>query len=100
MWCQLRFEDSWMTIVILLQLKTGETGGRIKIEKKKVDYDLNYMADQLGFWLRRAGRLEEQRSDLTQAPLAKAVLGCTHSRAQLPLLQVRLPLGISSSLLS
>lgn len=44
-----------MTRVILLQLKTGETGGRIKIEKKKVDYDLNYMADQLGFWLRRAG---------------------------------------------
>lgn len=90
-----------MTRVILLQLKTGETGGRIKIEKKKVNYDLNYMADQPGFWLRRAGHPEEQRSDLTQAPLAKAVLGCTHSRgAQLPLLQVRLLLGISSSLLS
>lgn len=36
MWCQLLFEDSWMTRVILLQLKTGETGGRIKMEKRKL----------------------------------------------------------------
>lgn len=59
------------------------------------------MADQLGFWLRRAGHPEEHSSDLTRAPLVKAVLGCTHSRrAQLPLVQVRLPSGVSSSLLS